>query len=281
MWGEHSNQVSGGVCAGKALEFGIVWSRFSRLRLRRQSSSARHRPALLLQVAAASWTLWGRSGPCCSIKRSVWLQMMRSGVKWDERSWSDCSWAKPVIMPLVLASSTAPAGGGAEGWRDSAEQRKKNTRSETPVPSFRKKWKLVLLPGRVPLFWCFYSNNFHVPVLPACRVGITQHGKKQKMSETIWLSANTHLCCKLRIMLAKRGQGDHKSSPKFTCVHATHFGTLVSICGVIVVVGDGGMFSLSKRQTETKKHHQKTTTSIFYSLPKYLSLFPLSQIVTY
>lgn len=141
-------------------------------------------------------SVWDRSGPFCSIKKVSVADLKHSGVKWDKRSWSDCSWVKPVIIPPVLASFTsAPQmhhwraaasqvqqkknSSGAEDRRDSKEQRKENTRSETPVPSFRKKWKCVLLPGRVPLFWCFYSNNFHVPVFPACRVGIMQHAKKQ------------------------------------------------------------------------------------------------------
>lgn len=45
--------------------------------------------------------LWPRFTP---LKMSVWLQMKHSNVKWNERSWSNCSWVKPVIMPPVSAS---------------------------------------------------------------------------------------------------------------------------------------------------------------------------------
>lgn len=141
--------------------------------------------------------LWSRF---TALKMSVWLQMKHSSVKWNERSWSNCSWVKPIIMPPVSASfasalqvhhcraaafnqefsrkkgllkqqRTGPQSG-------SREQTKENINSEIPVPSLRKKWKLLLLPGRIPLFWCFYSNSFHVPILQTCRALIMQHVEK-------------------------------------------------------------------------------------------------------
>lgn len=69
-------------------------------------------------------------------------------------------------------------------------KRERTQRVKPPFPSHRKKWKLVSLPGRVLLFWCFYSNSFYVPILPTCSYYYATCEKKKKntqMPETIWL----------------------------------------------------------------------------------------------
>lgn len=140
--------------------------------------------------------LWPHFPP---LKMSVWLQMKHLSVKWSERSRSNC-WIETCNYASSFSlSHISTVGASLEGRRlqsglqqketvcsEGSEDRtpkvapesKEKTKSEIPVSSVRKKWKLVLLPGRIPLFWCFYSNSFHVPILPSCRVLIMQHVEK-------------------------------------------------------------------------------------------------------
>lgn len=99
-------------------------------------------------------------------------------------------------------------------------KRERTQRVNPPFPSHRKKWKLVSLPGRVLLFWCFYSNSFYVPILPTCRVIIMQRVKKNtQMPETIWL------------LIIRRRQTSMFNSPCWIyatqdeMIHKTHSGT--------------------------------------------------------
>lgn len=48
--------------------------------------------------------------------------------------------------------------------RGGKERKNENTKSETPSTISQEEIKIVSFPGRVLLFWCFYSNSFYVPI---------------------------------------------------------------------------------------------------------------------
>lgn len=166
-----------------------------------------------------------------------------------ERKELTCSWLKPLIIPPNPASFTLalqvyhwgaaasgheftenPVGlrpsalvrwsqiarhGSEEGQTAVSFQRqradkKERQRVKPPFPSHRKKWKLVSLPGRMPLFWCFYSNSFYVPILQTCWVIIMQYVKKTtKMSETIRSLVIRQIQTSLSKVLYCRAQTEH------------------------------------------------------------------------